>query len=305
MIDEKKYIVASVGEILWDMFPGGKKIGGAPTNFAYHVSSLGHRGIIASRIGKDELGKEIFNYLKNCGLSTEYIQIDSMYPTGTVDVRIDNKGYPEYIIKQNVAWDFFEFDRKWETLAKEADAIYFCTLSQRTPKSYLAIKEFLNNTRKDAVKIFDINLRQNFFSHKIITESLEKSSILKLNDEELPILMKLLGLRENKSQKESCLALIKEYNLDLVCVTKGKNGSLLITEKEVFRHNGFATSVVDTVGAGDAFTAALVVKYLEGKSLSELSEAANKLGSWVSSQIGGMPPANKEILSELSNEILI
>lgn len=295
----KKYTIASVGEILWDMFPDGKQIGGAPTNFAYHVSSLGHRGIIASRIGKDTLGKEIFNYLKNFSLSKEYIQIDPVHPTGTADVKIDKKEYPEYTIKQNVAWDFFEFDRKWKKLAKKADAIYFCTLSQRSPESYMAIKEFLKNARKDAVKIFDINLRQDFFSRRIITESLEETSILKLNEEELPILIDLVGFQKNNSHEEDCMALIKEYNLDLVCVTKGKNGSLLITEKEIVRHNGFVANVVDTVGAGDAFTAALVVKYLERKSLHEMSETANKLGSWVSSQVGGMPPVNKEILREL------
>ncbi len=299
MKNRKKYIIASIGEILWDMLPCGKKIGGAPTNFAYHVSALGHHGIIASRIGKDKLGKEIFDYLTNCGLTTRYIQVDPIHPTGTVDVKIDKKEYPEYIIKQNVAWDFFKFEKKWKELAKKADAIYFCTLSQRSSKSYHAIKEFLKHTREDTVKVFDINLRQNFFSARIITESLEKSSILKLNDEELPTLIDLLGFRKKESQEEYCRALIKEYNLDLVCVTKGKKGSLLITKKEVARQSGYLTNVVDTVGAGDAFTAAMVVKYLEGKSLREMSEAANKLGSWVSSQVGGMPPIEKEILKEL------
>lgn len=295
-IKNEVYTIVGLGEILWDLFPEGKQFGGAPANFAYHVSVLGHEGVIASRIGKDALGKEILYYLTSRGLTIKYIQIDPNHLTGTVNVKIDEKGYPEYIIKQNVAWDFFEFDKNWKELARKVDAIYFDSLAQRSLKSRHTIKEFLNYTRKETVRIFDINIRQHFFSTEIITKSLEISSILKINNEELPILINLLGYKGKKSQEESCKLFIKKYGLDFICLTKGKNGSLLVTEREIVRHNGYQVNVADTVGAGDAFSAALVVKYLEGKSLKEMSEAANKLGSWVSSQVGATPPINNEYI---------
>ncbi|NQT67821.1 MAG: carbohydrate kinase [Actinobacteria bacterium] len=299
LCSKEKFIIVGIGEILWDLFPEERRFGGAPANFAYHVSALGHQGIIASRIGKDALGKEIFNYLTSCGISTKYIQIDPNHPTGTVNVKTDEEGHPEYIIKQNVAWDFFEFDEKWKNLARKADAINFSSLSQRSLKSYYTIKEFLNYTRKDTVRIFDINLRQNFYSTEIITQSLNASSILKINNEELSILIDLLDYQGKKSQEESCKFLVKKYELDLLCLTNGKNGSLLVTNREMVRHRGYKVNIVDTVGAGDAFLAALVVKYLEGKSLKEMSEAANKIGSWVASQFGATPLINEYILKEL------
>lgn len=226
-IKNEVYTIVGLGEILWDLLPGGKQFGGAPANFIYHVSALGYQGIIASRIGKDVLGKEIFDYLTNCGLTTKYIQIDSNHSTGTVSVKIDEKGNPEYIIKQNVSWDFFEFNEKWKNLAKKANAIYFGSLSQRSEKSYYTIKEFLKHARKETIIIFDINLRQNFYSTEIIIQSLNASSILKINNAELSILINLLGYQGKKSQEESCKFLVKKYKLDLLCLTDGKNGSLL------------------------------------------------------------------------------
>lgn len=296
---KREYIIVGLGEILWDVFPQGKYLGGAPANFAYHISALGHKGIIASRIGKDRLGKEIIDAIATLGLTREYIQIDSNHPTGTVNVRIDSSGHPKYTITQNVAWDFFEFDEKWKMLAEKADAVCFGSLAQRSSESRTTITEFLEHTRKEIVRIFDINLRQNFYSPEIITQSLKLSSILKLNDEELPILTDLLGYKNKKPEEELCRLLIEKYGLDLVSLTKGENGSLLVNKREAFRHPGRRVTVIDTVGAGDAFTAALTIQYLKGSSLERISKAANRLGSWVASQVGATPPPNRHIIEEL------
>ena len=292
---KREYVIVGLGEILWDIFPQEKYLGGAPANFAYHISALGHKGIIASRIGKDRLGKEIIDTIATLGLTRKYIQIDPNHRTGTVDVRVDSNGHPKYTITENVAWDFFEFDEKWRILAEKADAVCFGSLAQRSSESRTTIIEFLRHTVKETVWIFDINLRQNFYSPEIITQSLKISSILKLNDEELPILIDLLGYQKKESEEELCRVLIEKYRLDLVCLTKGENGSLLINERETVKHPGRKVTVIDTVGAGDAFTAALAIQYLKGMSLKRISEAANKLGSWVASQVGATPSANKYV----------
>lgn len=299
MNTKREYIIVGLGELLWDIFLQGKCLGGAPANFAYHISALGHKGIMASRIGKDTLGKEIIDVIAALGLTRKYIQIDPNHPTGTVDVRVDSNGHPKYTITENVAWDFFEFDEKWKILAEKADAVCFGSLAQRSSESRTTIIEFLRHTGKETVRIFDINLRQNFYSPEIITQSLKISSILKLNDEELPILIDLLGYQKKESEEELCRLLIEKYGLDLVCLTKGSNGSLLVNERETVKHPGRKVTVIDTVGAGDAFTAALAIQYLKGSSLERISEGANRLGSWVASQAGATPPANKYVVEKL------
>jgi len=298
MNKERLYVIVGLGEVLWDIFPKKKYLGGAPANFAYYVSMLGHRGIIASRIGKDELGKGILDSLTDLSLTKEYIQIDPNNPTGTVDVEIDSKGQPKFTIKKNVAWDFLEFNEKFKQLAEGVDAVCFGSLAQRSAISHNTIIEFLKHTQNDTLKIFDINLRQHFFSKSTLIESLELSSILKLNDEELRTLMDLLGYKNKESEEEACKLLIEAYMLDLVCLTKGEKGSLLINDKEIVKHPGYKVTVADTVGTGDAFTAALVVKYLEGVSLKKINESANKLASWVASKDGATPPINEYIKKE-------
>ncbi len=299
-VDMKRgYIIVGLGEILWDMFPAGKCLGGAPANFAYHISTLGCRGIIASRIGEDGLGKEITSSIAALGLARAYIQIDPNHPTGTVNVKVDSNGHPKYNIAENVAWDFFEFNEQWKLLAEKADAVCFGSLAQRSPESGTTIIKFLKHTKRETVRIFDINLRQNFYSPEIIAQSLKTSSILKLNDEELPMLIDLLGYQKKKSEEELCRLIIENYGLDLVCLTKGRNGSLLVDKREKVKHPGRKIVVIDTVGAGDAFTAALAIQYLRGNSLERISEAANRLGSWVASQAGAMPPINKYVIEKL------
>ncbi len=186
---------------MWDLLPEGKKIGGAPANFIYNISALGHKGIIASRIGEDKLGKKILQYFIDLKISTEYIQIDNENPTGTVNVIVDESGNPKYTIKKNVAWDFLEFEKKWKHLAKEVDAVYFGSLSQRSEKSYFTVKKFLKHAKEGTVIIFDANLRQNFYSAEIIAESLQASLILKINDTELSTLQYLFGYKNNNLEE--------------------------------------------------------------------------------------------------------
>lgn len=289
------YKIVGIGEILWDVFPYSRKLGGAPANFAYFVKKLGQDGLVASRVGHDFLGKEIMDSLFKLGLAGDFIQIDSKHPTGTVDVKIDDSGQPDYIINKNVAWDFLEFSDRWKKLAEEADVICFGTLAQRSLKSRRTIVNFLKMARSTAIKVLDINLRQNFYSLKTIIRSLELATIIKLNKEELRLLRNLMNYSNEKNDINFCRKLMNEYCIKLICLTRGEDGSLLIDESDYYDHPGYKVSVADTVGAGDAFTAAMVMQYLSGRTLGEMSSSANRLGSWVASQIGPTPVLDKDI----------
>ncbi|MDP3011824.1 MAG: carbohydrate kinase, partial [Candidatus Hydromicrobium sp.] len=252
------YKIVGIGEVLWDVFPHSRNFGGAPANFAYFVKKLGQNGLVASKIGDDFLGKEIMDSLFKLGLAGDFIQIDSEHPTGTVDVKIDDNGQPDYIINKNVAWDFLEFSDRWKKLAKEADVICFGTLAQRSLKSRRTIIDFLKMARSSTIKVFDINLRQNFYSLKTIVQSLKLATILKLNTEELGIMKNLMGYSSEKNDINFYRRLMNEYGIKLVCLTRGEDGSLLMDESDYYDHPGYKISVADTVGAGDAFTAAVV-----------------------------------------------
>ena len=218
-------------------------------------------------------------------INQDYIQINTKHPTSTVEVKLDENGNPNYIINENVAWDFLELNSSWEKLAKEVDAACFGTISQRSNKSKKTVIDFLNMMRSDALKIFDINLRQNYYTKEVIINSLIIASILKLNIDEFNALTKLLGYERN-NKKSLSRRLINEYDLELVCCTRGKNGSLLVGKNDYFDHSGYETQIADTIGAGDAFTAAMVVEYFNGGNLKEISNKANKMGSLVSSFTG-------------------
>lgn len=287
--------IVGIGEILWDVFPDGKKLGGAPANFAYFVKKLGLEGLIASRVGNDLPGKEILDSLVRLGLTGDYIQIDSRYPTGTVDVRVDDSGRPEYTINENTAWDFLELNDRWSKLAGEADVICFGTLAQRSLKSRRTITSFLEMSRSNTIKILDINLRQNFYSLKTIVQSLELATILKFSEEELEILRNLMGYSGEKSSIGFCRKLISRYGIKLICLTRGEGGSLLVDESSHYDHPGYRVSVIDTVGAGDAFTAAMIIKYLGSRPLEEISDSANRLGAWVCSNAGPTPVLDDKI----------
>jgi fructokinase len=299
---QKKHIVVGLGELLWDLLPSGKQLGGAPANFAYITNLLGDTGIPASRIGDDSLGAEALQKLAQLGVSSDFVQRDPAHPTGTVKVEIDRAGQPRFEILQPVAWDFLEWTKPWAQLASEVDSVCFGSLAQRSAQSRSTIRSFLHATRPEAVRVFDVNLRQNFYSREVLSESMKLATIVKLNHDELPRIMQLFEL-QNHGEKDSAQRLVSEYDLKLVCVTRGDRGSLLISADEYHEHAGIKVKVADTVGAGDAFTAALVHGYLRGIPLAQINDAANRVGAWVASQSGATPTPEAGSLIQTLAEI--
>lgn len=295
--------ILGLGEILWDLLPEGKKLGGAPTNFAYFANVLGQDGVVASKIGKDPLGKEIVSEMEKLGLASKYIQTDKKYPTGTVGVELDKNGQPDYIIYRNVAWDHLELNKDWEILAKEAKAICFGTLAQRSKESKETINNFLNLSSSTAIKFLDLNIRQDFFSVDLIIDSIRMADMLKLNTSELKLIRELLKYPDKMAEKELCLKIIDEFELQLLCLTRGEDGSLILNKEDYYDHPGYKASVMDTIGAGDAFSAAVVIQYLKGKTIREISDSANRLGAWVSSRSGPTPRIDKDFLSSIKEDI--
>lgn len=294
----KGYTVVGLGEVLWDVFPEGKKLGGAPANFAYITNLLGDRGVVASCIGSDALGEEICERLRALGLVTSFLQMDTEHPTGTVKVRVDSEGQPRFEITEAVAWDFLTWTPEWKRLAQEADAVCFGSLAQRSQQSRATVKAFLDAVPPGTARIFDVNLRQSFYSAEILAASATRVNIVKLNHEELPRVASLLGIAH--SDEETTARRVREkFHLELVCVTRGARGSLLVGKSESHEHPGYRVAVADTVGAGDAFTAGLVHHFLRGASLATMNEAANRLGAWVASQVGGTPAPDETQLQRV------
>ncbi len=278
-------IIVGIGEILWDILPAGKQLGGAPMNFMYWADRFGGQVFTVSSVGDDELGEEILLRLKNINLDTKFVQKNNEYPTGTVDVEIDNAGKPEYIIHENTAWDFIRWNDGLKQLAEKADAVCFGSLAQRSATSETTINKFLESTNEKCIKLFDVNLRQNYYSKRIIKNSLDKASILKLNDDELPVVGEMFGL--SGSDEKIIQKLIDRFELDLAALTRGGDGSMLISKNEILEHPGIKVDIVDTVGAGDSFSAAVVMGMLEGKTLTEINESANLLAAKVCTNHGG------------------
>jgi len=293
----RAYTAIGLGELLWDFLPSGKRLGGAPANFAYITNLLGDRGLPASRIGSDALGDEALQQMDQLGLDARFVQRDSTHATGTVRVSIDGAAQPRYEICEAVAWDFINWTADWQRLAREADAICFGSLAQRSTESRTTIRRFLNEASPAAVRIFDVNLRQNFYSKEVLTESMTGATIVKVNHEELAAIMKLFEI-ENRGEEESARTLLSLYRLKLICVTRGSRGSLLLTPEDRSEHPGFKVQVADTIGAGDAFTAALAHGYLRRKPLQEMNETANRVGAWVASRSGSMPSVKAGGLEE-------
>ena len=295
-------IVVGLGELLWDLFPKGKQLGGAPANFAYITALLGDSGIVASRVGDDRLGQEALWHLKSSGLDVSRVQRDPTHPTGTVKVEVDLRGQPEYHISENVAWDFLEFSEDWISLARATHAVCFGSLAQRHSVSRATIRAFLSALPSFAIGIFDVNLRQSYFSGDLLRDSARHATILKLNHEEFPRFLDLLRCPLKGSGRSDIFAarwLCRELGIRLVCITRGPAGSALITAESHHEHPGFSVKIADAVGAGDAFTAALVHHALRGSSLAAMNAAANRMGAWVASQEGAMPAADPEILREV------
>ena len=299
---QKLHIAVGLGEVLWDLLPAGKQLGGAPANFAYISNLVGETGIVASSVGADWRGEELRNRLAELKLDASYIQRDAIHPTGVVTVHLNQEGQPTYDIAENVAWDFLKWTPEWQRLAAQADVICFGSLAQRSAVSRATIRAFLAASRPDAIRIFDANLRQEFFSAEVLAESLHLANVAKINVEELPIIMHQLGLGQHNEEKASAERLRRVFGLRLVCVTRGSKGSLLLRENEIDEHPGFAVHVVDSVGAGDAFTAALAHHLLRRSSLRVANEAANRMGAWVASQAGATPAPEPEVIRTVRGE---
>ena len=284
-------VIVGLGEVLWDLLPHGKFLGGAPANFAFHASQLGAEGIVASAIGRDDDGRAIQAQLAGLGLDTRYLQWSDA-PTGTVTATLDAEGKATYTIHENTAWDDFRASAEWDTLAKHTDAVCFGSLAQRSPRSLATLRRFVHMTSSHCLRLFDINLRQHYFGHATIHFSLQLAHVLKLNDEELPIVAELLELSGNE---ESLIAAFWERypSLHLVALTRGANGSTLFTRFRRSDHPGYPLAKgvqPDTVGAGDAFTAALTVGLLRFEDLDTIHERASRIASFVCSQPGATPP---------------
>ena len=277
--------IVGIGEILFDLLPTGAQLGGAPANFAYHVNQLGGNGIAVSAIGKDALGEEVKTILAEKGLKAILPEVDC--PTGVVNVTLDEKGVPTYTIIEGVAWDNVPYTPEMKAVASEACAVCFGTLAQRGTVTRKTILDFIADMPADSLKVYDINLRQHFFSKEIIETSLKVADILKINDEEILIMAKLLGL--DGTPEEACRAILRLYGLRLVILTKGGDGSEVITEDTVLSIACPKVQIADTVGAGDSFTAAFIRAYLRGDTLAECHRLANEVSAYVCSKNGAMP----------------
>ncbi|WP_163718604.1 carbohydrate kinase family protein [Mangrovibacterium lignilyticum] len=289
---EQKSLVIGIGELLWDVFPDHKQMGGAPCNFAFHVSKLGLDSLAISSIGHDELGDEIIKKLDNIGLRYDIQRLDHI--TGIVQVTLSGDGIPHYEICQPVAWDFIGMKPEYAEITNQTIAVCFGSLAQRSIVSRATIRAFIRQVPDSALKVFDINLRQRFYSEELIQESLKLCNVLKINDEEIKIVADMFGL--DGTDKENCMTILEQFNLKLVALTCGTNGSYLITSEESSFLETPKVKVADTVGAGDSFTAAIVVGMLNRKPLKKTHQMAVNLSAFVCSHHGAMPEYNGKLV---------
>jgi len=288
-------LVVGIGELLWDLLPDGRQMGGAPANFAYHARALGAASMIVSAVGDDRSGREILEELDRRGLDRSGIAITKDAPTGTVTVDLDAGGIPRYTIHDGVAWDAIPWTSALADLAARADAVCFGTLAQRSPVTRGTVEAFLDATRPDCLRVLDLNLRQSYFSRDIVVGLLGRSTVLKLNDEELGTAGQMLSLPGPESQ--ALAGLLEAFPLALIALTKGRAGSRLYGRGVDHSTPGYPVETADTVGAGDAFTAALVAGLLKKKSWSEIGERANRIAAFVCSRKGAWPDLPAELSS--------
>ncbi|MHC4257273.1 MAG: carbohydrate kinase family protein [Planctomycetota bacterium] len=287
-------VVVGLGEILWDMLPEGKKLGGAPANFAYHAHCLGAQGYVVSCIGKDALGDEILDHIDELELNRSFVAVDRNHPTGTVSIELDENGKPDYIIHENVAWDFIPLNDELLKFASNADAVCFGSLCQRSEISRNTVREFLKATKEDCIRIFDINIRQNYYTKEVLESMLEFTNVFKLNDEELPLVAELLEI--DGTDVEILKKLESSYGLRLIVLTKGGDGSILYGDGHTSHLNVEDVQIADTVGAGDSFTAAVAIGLLNKKPIDQIHDHANRLAAFVCTQNGATPEVPEELL---------
>jgi fructokinase len=319
-------LILGIGELLWDIVAGGdaasgpaagraarvQTLGGAPANFTVMAGRLGNHAAILSRIGRDELGRQAVNRLDPLPVDTSLLEVDPAHETGRVTVRFRGSE-PQYTIHQPAAWDFLELSDEWVKMAERADVICFGTLAQRAAESRQTIQTVAAETPASCIRIFDVNLRAPFYSAEVLQESLELATTVKMNAEETPLVIQLLGLGTAEEPhtrpdmyvlRSSAERLLEEFpSLDLVAITRGSHGSLLVKREEWHEHTGVPVTVADPIGAGDAFTAALAHYLLRGANLATLNEAGNRWGAWVASQPGAMPELPEAVYSAISAAI--
>ncbi len=293
-------IVIGAGEVLWDMLPGGKQLGGAPANFAWHASQLGGQGIVYSAVGKDQLGNEIIDLLDKRRVDTRFISRLEEYPTGRVDVQVDSSGVPEYTIETNVAWDKIPLCSQRNELVNQASAFCFGALAQRDSVSFHTIQCLLDELPVNCLKIFDINLRQTFYSKEVIELSLQKCDILKLNEDELPVVAKLFGIEGDETHILD--RLLNDFRIEMIALTKGGAGSLIRTNTERSWLESPRVTIADTVGAGDSFTAALAMGLLMKWPVNRVHQLAVDVSAYVCTQKGAMPLLPEDIAKAFAQE---
>jgi fructokinase len=285
---EKVYTIVGLGELLWDLLPTGPQLGGAPANFAYVCHLLGDRAVVASRVGQDELGRGATERLTGLGMAPDWIQVDPDRPTGTIRVEVDANGEPSYHGTHDAAWDHLEWTAEWEALAATADAVCFGTLAQRSAASHQTIARFLAGMREDAIRLFDVNLRHSELTAETLRDSLDAATAVKLNEAEFLPMNAMLELG-GRNLHAFAHRLIQVFDLQLVAITRGPRGSIVVTPDEIVEHPGIAAEVVDTVGAGDAFGAALVHGLLRAMPLDQISGLANREAARMTEHAGAIP----------------
>ena len=291
-----KFKTVGIGEVLWDLLPSGLQLGGAPANFAYHTHALGASALIITRVGDDDFGKSVRRRFEEQGIEDGTVQIDTKAPTGTVTVSLAANGIPNYVIHEDVAWDGIQITPMALKAVQEADAICFGSLAQRREPSRTTIQKLVAAASPNALRVFDINLRQKYFSGEIIEQSLRLANVLKLNDSELPILAKIFSLTGSTRKQISQLAM--KFDLQLVALTRGPAGSLLFQDGRLSDCPSIPIEVVDTVGAGDAFAAILVLGLLHKMELDDINALADEVARYVCSCTGATPELPKKF-SEL------
>ena len=280
--------ILSIGEALWDLLPSGRKIGGAPANFAFHCMQLGADVRMLTRVGTDDLGREIIEFYRSLGLSTEFVSKDPDAPTGTVGVELSEEGQPKYTIHENVAWDKIDTSDIAIQSAQSADAIYFGSLAARSETTFQTIQALVAQTQPSALRVLDLNLRDPFVDRNVIKTMLRLANILKLNDEELTRLAAMFDVPGNKT-KQHADWFIQNYGLNTLVLTCGSRGSRIFNGGKEYFCDCQRVEVVDTVGAGDAFTAMVVVGLLSGWSIEVINERANAIAAFVCTQSGATP----------------
>ena len=298
-MNNNDHIIVGMGEALWDVLPEGKKLGGAPANFAYHVSQFGLNSRVVSAVGQDKLGTEILDNFREKRLQGIIETVP--YPTGTVQVTLDNEGVPCYDIKEGVAWDNIPYTEELDQLARQTQAICFGSLAQRSIVSRETIARFLATMpdTPETLKIFDINLRQNFYTKEILCDSFSRCNVLKINDEELVTVSRLFGYPGIDLQ-DKCWILLAKYNLKMLILTCGVNGSYVFTPGHVSFVETPTVQVADTVGAGDSFTAAFTAAIIRGRSVREAHQLAVDTSAYVCTQQGAMPVLPESLTSRLA-----